>query len=198
MRNRGRLLVMAFGIMLMGVPFSFSEWEYFQTNYMKKSMNQGTTEWDWQIINSTGLVPVKASFSGYRFGASSTQVQFSIKYRKVWPVLYYSPVTSTNIGYFPIDSCVELIASNGVITTSQSFTGSNGLNIYMWIHAIWKGNDIMGEHLFSTNELGYVVASNLVDAVNLQTESSRDIRVLLSWLIGLTIVVVVAKVWPWK
>ena len=55
---------------------------------------------------------------------------------------------------------------------------------------------LLGAHLFSTNSLGYVVASNLVDAVNFQTEGIRDVRVLLAWLVGMTVVVVIGVVWP--
>lgn len=55
----------------------------------------------------------------------------------------------------------------------------------------------MGPTGYFTNALGYLYSSNVVESINLQTESIRDIRVILSWVMGVVLCWVVVYSWPW-
>jgi len=101
----------------------------------------------------------------------------------------YSYVISNNDKdtYFGIWS----IAPPGSGGTS---TNTGGTNIYY--NNYLYTNITEGAGMYSTNQLGYLVYSNVVDAVNASNQISRDIRVGLFWAIGLLIALIVVISWP--
>lgn len=54
----------------------------------------------------------------------------------------------------------------------------------------------MGDHIVTTNALGYLVYSNAVDALNASLSVQRDHRVFLCWMMGMFLAAVVVMLWP--
>jgi len=200
-------------VVLVGVRVSFSDWA-FRNAGVDFTTNTLPCYGTWRTMSFTNILPSEATlallslsasdsragsvfsvrgtgFTGARSGVNLRIVVSNVAHNacivvpvtnRVCEYLGTTNFSSLEIGVYGYFTNSFSTVTNTVITNSVSTNGG------------WD----MGEHLFSTNALGYTVATNLVDAVNLQTEAVRDCRVLAAWAIGLLVVLIVGLVWPTK
>jgi len=100
-----------------------------------------------------------------------------------WVTVYFDSATNT------IGAYEQLCFFSGryVPVVTNTYTNSSGTS---------TGGYFMGEHLVSTNALGYLVYSNAVDALNANLSVARDLRVFFCWTMGMFLCFVVIMVWP--